>query len=202
MESLQPNPQSMVDLHLDPPASLTNFLQDLLQKDTYNKFCIDCNRNESTHASITYGVFVCEECANSHLKEFGMDKSYIKSVTGEMWDPYQIRVIQLGGNKNLWDFLKLYNGLEQKPIAAKYKSNAAAYYRRRLAAQAVGLPFTEKQPPRNAEEFLEKGVDGAKSVALKAGEGIVSIGQSIGGKIESSGIKDKFKGLFAKKETK
>jgi hypothetical protein len=51
------------ELGLSQPEELTALLQDLLGKDTYNKFCIDCNRNESTHASITYGTFICGDCA-------------------------------------------------------------------------------------------------------------------------------------------
>lgn len=94
------------DLRLEQPVALTALLQELLARDTYNKFCIDCNRNESTHASITYGVFICEECANAHLQLLGMDKSYIKPIMGDMWDSYQTKVVQVGGNKRLWDFFK------------------------------------------------------------------------------------------------
>lgn len=62
-----------------------------------------------------------------------MDRSYIKPIFGDAWDSYQIKVVQLGGNKRLWDFLKQYNGLEQKPVNTKYTSSAASYYRRMIA---------------------------------------------------------------------
>ena len=178
---------------------MTVLLQELLQRDTYNKFCIDCNRNESTHASISFGVFICEECANAHMQILGMDKSYVKPVMGDLWDSYQLRVVQLGGNKLLWDFLKQYNGLEQKGIQAKYTSNAAGYYKRKLASEAAGLPFGEKEPPKNAEEYLDRGLEGAKGVAKTAGDGILKGVGIIGNKFEESGIKDKFKGFFSKK---
>ena len=84
----------------------------MLTRDTYNKFCIDCNRNESTHACITYGTFICDECAKVHVSLLGMDKSYVKPIFGDLWDSYQLRVVQMGGNKRLWDFFKQYNGLE------------------------------------------------------------------------------------------
>jgi hypothetical protein len=100
-------------------------LQDLLTRDTYNKFCIDCNRNESTHANITYGTFICDDCAKLHIAVFGMDKSYVKPIQGDLWDSYQLRTVQMGGNKRLWDFFKLYNGLEQRPVQTKYTSSAA-----------------------------------------------------------------------------
>jgi len=63
-------------------------LQELLTKDTYNKFCIDCNRNESTHSSITYGTFICDDCAKVHITVLGMDKSYVKPINGDLWDAY------------------------------------------------------------------------------------------------------------------
>lgn len=194
------NPQSLTVVHIEQPAALTSLLQELLQKDTYNKFCIDCNRNESTHASVTFGVFICEDCATQHIQILGMDRSYVKPVFGDLWDAYATRVIQLGGNKKLWDFLKLYNGLEQKPIAAKYTSSAALYYKRKLAAEGAGQPFDEKEPAKNAEELFDRGVDSAKSVAKSAGEGISKGFNVLGDKLAESGIKDKFKGLFGGKK--
>ena len=152
MESLH---NSITELNLEQPARLTELLQELLQRDTYNKFCIDCNRNESTHASITYGTFICSDCALYHLAA-GMDKSYVKPIFGDLWDSYQLKMVQLGGNKRLWEFFKQYTGLEQKPFNYKYTSSAAAYYRRKLSHEALGRPFDEKEPPKNAEEFIDR----------------------------------------------
>lgn len=189
----------ITELHLEQPAALTALLQELLARDTYNKFCVDCNRNESTHASITYGTFICQDCANIHLAALGMDKSYVKPIFGEPWDNYQVRMVQLGGNKRLWDFLKQYGGLEQKPVPHKYDSKAARYYRKKLTSEATGVSFSEKEPPKNAEEYLDRGVEGAKSAAKTAGEGIAKGVSILGTKIEESGIKDKLKGFFSKK---
>jgi hypothetical protein len=54
-----------------------------------------------------------------------MDKSYVKPIFGDLWDSYQLRIVQMGGNKRLWDFFKQYNGLEQRAIGAKYTTSAA-----------------------------------------------------------------------------
>jgi hypothetical protein len=127
MESIsQPQTlQAVQELNFDQPTELKNLLQELLTRDTYNKFCIDCNRNESTHACITYGTFICDECAKVHISVLGMDKSYVKPIFGDLWDSYQLRVVQMGGNKRLWDFFKQYTGLEQRAIGGKYTSSAA-----------------------------------------------------------------------------
>ena len=106
----------------------------------------------------------------------------------------------MGGNKRLWDFFKQYNGLEQKMIDAKYASSAANYYRRKIAHEATYLPFTDKEPPKNADEFIDRGVGQAKKVAFAAGKEITTLGGKIGEKFQELGIKDKFKGMFGKKD--
>ena len=177
MESSTPaslnQPQS---LNIEQPASVNALLTDLLQRDTYNKFCIDCNRNESTHANITYGTFICGDCAKVHIQNIGTDKHYIKTIFGDAWDQYQIKIIQIGGNKRLWDFFKQYNGLEQKLIQSKYDSAPAKYYKKKLAAEVNNLPFDAKEPAKNAEELLDRGLDKSKELASKAGQGLSKVG--------------------------
>jgi ADP-ribosylation factor GTPase-activating protein 1 len=111
MESSNLYPQ-VQHIQVDQSSAVTALLTDLLQRDTYNKFCIDCNRNESTYANITYGTFICGDCAQVHIKNIGTDKHYIKPIFGDAWDNYQLKIVQMGGNKRLWDFFKQYNGLE------------------------------------------------------------------------------------------
>jgi ADP-ribosylation factor GTPase-activating protein 2/3 len=67
---------------------MVKILKNLLEKDAYNKFCVECNEKDSTHASITYGIFICEGCAELHLSKLGMDSSYIKPIFGDLWDNY------------------------------------------------------------------------------------------------------------------
>lgn len=157
-------------------------MRNLHQKDSYNKFCVDCNKNESTHASVSYGILLCEECADFHRVHFGMENSYIKSLFDELWDEYQIKCMELGGNKVFWDFMKLYNS-EWKSMENKYKSKEAKYYKRRLQAQAQGKDFTEEPPARNIEETFNRGVGTAKDIAGKAEDGIKSFGSYLGTKI-------------------
>lgn len=44
---------------LPQPEELKKYLQTLLISDPYNKFCIDCHVNMSSHACLAYGTFVC-----------------------------------------------------------------------------------------------------------------------------------------------
>lgn len=55
----------------------------------YNKYCIDCKKNQTTHAILWLGIFVCKNCADEHRANFGGNqKCYIKDVFGELWDDY------------------------------------------------------------------------------------------------------------------
>ena len=123
--------------YLPQPEAMTKYLKSLLE-DPFNKFCVDCTERESTYANITYGTFICLNCANLHLVDpLGMDKSYVKSIFEDLWDSYQINVVTIGGgNKPFWDYLKEYNYHERKDIAKKYGSSSSPvhYYKRRLAA--------------------------------------------------------------------
>lgn len=182
---------------LPQPAQLNDYLRQYHQRDSYNKFCVDCNKNESTHASVTYGILLCAECAEIHRNEFGMDQSYIKSLFEELWDDYQVKCMELGGNKPFWDFMKAYNA-EWKSIQDKYKSRAAKYYKRRLSALAQEREFTEEAPAKNIEEVLGRGVGTAKGIANKAEDGLSKFGTFISGKFQQSGVKEKFTGMFNK----
>ena len=45
------------------PEEVTSYLKKIVDSDPYNKFCVDCFKGESTHANITYGTFICKDCA-------------------------------------------------------------------------------------------------------------------------------------------
>ena len=48
---------------------------------------------------------------------------------------------------------------ERDPIAKKYDSSAASYYRRMLCAQAKKLNFDEATPAKDAKEYATKALD-------------------------------------------
>ena len=104
------------------PPPMKAFLQGLLA-DPFNTYCVDCTKNLSTHANITYGTFICVNCANIHSVQFGQDKSYVKPIFEDLWDSYQMKLIAIsGGNKVFYDFMKEYKS-ESAPIPIKYKSS-------------------------------------------------------------------------------
>ena len=59
---------------------ILEYLTKLVESDPYNKFCIDCFINKSTHAIITYGIFICKNCAAIHHSHFSQSEHYIKNI--------------------------------------------------------------------------------------------------------------------------
>ena len=87
-----------------------------------------------------------------------MHESYIKALFEECWDTFQITSVQVGGNQRFFEFMQSY-AKERDPIAKKYNQASSKYYRKRLAAQARNLPFTEVQPAKNFTEAANRQVE-------------------------------------------
>ena len=58
-------------------------------------------------------------------------------------------LIEQGGNQKLFEFFEKFD-LNKEEIPLKYNSNAAVWYRKKLAAIAFGQPnsFTESEPSK------------------------------------------------------
>ena len=126
------NPTSAPTMNGDPQTpDVTAFLRKLVQEDQFNAFCIDCQRNRSSHCNVFFSTFICAECAQIHHDTYSMNQSYIKQLFSESWDSFQLRMVQVGGNKRFFEFMKEYEK-ERESISKKYSSNCANFYRRML----------------------------------------------------------------------
>ena len=72
----------------------------------------------------------------------------VKSLTHDLFDWYQMRIMEVGGNQFWFGFTNEYK-MTAEPIQSKYKRSEAAWYKRRLARTAMGQPFKEIAPPKN-----------------------------------------------------
>lgn len=73
----------------------------------------------------------------------------------ESWDTFQIRIVEVGGNKKFFDFLAEYQK-ERDDISHKYASGPAVYYRRMLGAWAQCRRFDEERPAKNWSELVSR----------------------------------------------
>lgn len=118
-----------------------------LMQNSYNTRCIDCNTSGSHWVSLNNGVFLCLECSGTH-RGYGVNISYIKSITLDTFADEQILYLQKGGNENLIEFLQQY-GIFPDKISNKenfYRSKVMNYYRRYLSSLVNGKNFNEKAP--------------------------------------------------------
>ena len=55
--------------------------------------------------------------------------SFVRSVQMDSWTEKEIKAMQVGGNKQMNDFLASHGVPKKTPIKRKYNSSAAALYR-------------------------------------------------------------------------
>jgi len=150
---------------------------------------------------VTFGIFICEECAHIHLKHLGLEQSYVKRVEGEMWDEWQLKSVspEFGGNKVWYNLLKEYN-LSAAAISKKYTSSLALYQKRKIWTEIQGKPFTEEKPAKNWHDRADKVGQKMMQMSEKAEQGILTLGQGIQRKVTEKGWKQKVEGLWGKKK--
>ena len=130
------------------------------QKDEYlevleqpeNTICADCGKvyelimlgqAPTICVSINNGVFLCIDCEIKHV-ELGPDVSNVQPFTKSDWKQHDNFLhLKFGGNKNFNEFLKQFK-LDREIALVKYRSKAAAFYRRKLDAMARNQEFSEK----------------------------------------------------------
>lgn len=84
----------------------------------YNTKCADCGREKPAWAAVTFGFFVCYECAAQH-RRLGQEKSRIKNITMDTWSVEELRRMHVGGNRYSYKFK------DTSDIMSKYQSPVA-----------------------------------------------------------------------------
>jgi hypothetical protein len=102
-----------------------------LQENSANTHCFDCNATGPLSVSMSFAVFLCEQCAETHAK-LGFE---VRAIQREAWSVRQLRLIKAGGNEAFAVFLREYEIEKELDAGIKYRTSAAEYYRLRLAAE-------------------------------------------------------------------
>eukprot|EP00347_Sterkiella_histriomuscorum_P014979 403358776 len=127
--------------------SIDNTISDLVFKQLLsypeNKQCFDCGQQNPTWASASNGIFLCSQCAPLH-RALGIYYSSVRSLTIDTWGDKALKMMTLGGNKNLYEFFKKYD-LAGDSVEYRYKTKAADFYRQRLRSIVDGQVFDDEE---------------------------------------------------------
>ncbi|KAA0150162.1 hypothetical protein FNF29_05403 [Cafeteria roenbergensis] len=114
-----------------------------------NGACVDCLTPKPQWASVSFGTLLCLDCAGRH-RGLGVHISFVRSVQMDAWKDAQIDAMKVGGNQALQDFFRR-QGIIDEPIANKYNSAAAAWYRERIRCLRQGDPAPSESTIKDFE---------------------------------------------------
>jgi len=113
-----------------------------------NKTCFDCNAKNPTWASVTYGIFICFDCA-AHHRNLGVHLSFVRSTSLDEWKKNEIKLMEVGGNKRAREFFQQHGGITAGKFAdTTYSSRVAELYRNKLRSE---VEVTQKKSSAFAE---------------------------------------------------
>ena len=120
-----------------------------LLKDPENQQCFDCGKTPAQWASVNNAVYLCINCSGLH-RGYGVNISYIRSITLDTWNENQINLMKFGGNKNLRELLELYD-IDKNKVDKNilYNSKIMDFYRKYLKKKAINEDNDEQAPSKD-----------------------------------------------------
>ena len=130
---------------------------DEIMKLEANSKCFDCGNSNPKWASLNNAIFVCLKCAGIH-RSFGVNVSFIRSLTIDSWDSSQLTYLKLGGNQRFRDLLDEFKVPMNATMDFKYTIRASEYYRKLLKSEVNGEEPPFKPDIISGLEMLDFGI--------------------------------------------
>ena len=98
-----------------------------------NLICFDCRKKTPKYISINNAIFLCPNCALIHKNNFPEKISFIIENNLNLLSINYLRLLLLGGNQNLDNFINyIFPGLQNYSPKILYRTQALIYYRDNL----------------------------------------------------------------------
>ena len=81
-------------------------IENILARDE-NHFCADCDEANPTWVSITWGCFICDNCAGAH-RSLGSHNSFVKSGTNDLFSQEEVDCLSTQGNVHANEILEFH----------------------------------------------------------------------------------------------
>ncbi|KAH9410883.1 putative GTPase [Ordospora pajunii] len=149
-----------MDDHDAVDKSIANTFFKHVRAQSNNKRCADCDKPSPIWIAVTYGFFICTECAAKH-RELGIGISKVKSMILDAWKLSELRRIYVSGNMNA---SKLGKGpdLRSKYTGAKWYSKAVDEMVRKSEIDEPGTAFIESLECKSKSALEPKKVSEVK----------------------------------------
>lgn len=149
-------------------------ISDKFFHDPSNLTCFDCNIARPTTLDLMYGVFICDSCSRQHI-----DQQAIRQLGAAELTSDEAEVMSRGGNATYREFLGEYD--LALTFEVKYQSNAAHFYRCRIA----GMELPDYQLEKFSLPYEPKPKGWLSSIYDTAGT-VINFTSGVGSKLASA----------------
>jgi len=104
---------------------------------------------------VNNAIYLCLNCAGEH-RGYGVNISYVRSITMDSWNDNNVSIISKGGNRKLNELLGLYHINKKKLNVNLYNTKILDFYRRLIKCEINGEPLPQAISRNDALKLVQE----------------------------------------------